>query len=206
MTKLIVGLGNVGPRYRSTRHNVGFLVITELGERYKLTARSRGPAVVAEGRIRETAVALAQPTTMMNLSGRAVSDLRKRLNVHNLDDLLIVHDEMDLPLGTLRLRAQGSSGGHNGIKSIIEHVQSQEFARLRVGVGRPQLGDDPIDHVLSTFRPEEKPVLHQVIKAVADAVECWIEHGVDECMNRFNSWRPELPDQGPAPSSPSSTT
>jgi peptidyl-tRNA hydrolase, PTH1 family len=199
MTKLIVGLGNVGPRYRSTRHNVGFMVIAELGERHKLTAKTRGPAVVAEGRIGNNAVALAQPTTMMNLSGRAVADLRKRLNVHDLGDLLVVHDELDLPLGTLRLRAQGSSGGNNGIKSIIEHIQTQEFARLRLGISRPQPGEDPIEHVLSTFRPDEKPVLDQVIRAAADAVECWIEQGLDPCMTRFNSWRPDLPNQPTSP-------
>jgi peptidyl-tRNA hydrolase, PTH1 family len=193
MTKLVVGLGNVGPRYRSTRHNIGFMVAAELGERYRLTARTRGRAVVAQGRIRDQDVALAQPTTMMNVSGRAVAELRKTFNVFDVSNLLIVYDEMDLPLGTLRFRGQGSAGGHNGLKSIIEVVGTQEFPRLRVGVGRPPMGVDPIDHVLSTFRPEEKPILDQVVRAAADAVECWLESGVDECMSRFNGWKPAVP-------------
>src|SRR5436190_1114061 len=137
MTKIIVGLGNPGPRYSHTRHNVGFSIIVALGERYRINGRRRGAAIVGEGAIAGEPVALAQPTTMMNLSGRAVAQLARSYNVHDLTQLLVVYDDMDLPLGSIRLRPQGSAGGHNGMKSIIQAVGSQEFPRLRVGVSRP---------------------------------------------------------------------
>ena len=178
------------------------MVVAELGERYRLTARTKGRAVVAQGRVREQDVALAQPTTMMNVSGRAVVELRKTFNIFDLSNLLVVYDEMDLPLGTLRFRAQGSAGGHNGIKSIIETVGGQGFPRLRVGVSRPPPGMDPIDFVLTTFHPDEKPILEQVVVAAADAVECWVEYGIQECMNRFNGWKPILPESEPPAEQP----
>jgi peptidyl-tRNA hydrolase, PTH1 family len=186
MTKLIVGLGNPGPRYSHTRHNAGFSVIAELGRRHSLSAASRGPAIVGEGTILGQRVALAQPTTMMNDSGRAVAQLRKKHNIWNLEDLIVVYDELDLPLGTVRVRAQGSAGGHNGMKSIIQAVGGQDFARIRVGIGRPPGGRDPIEHVLSRFKPDEKPLMDEAISRAADAVESWIDVGIDETMNRFN--------------------
>src|SRR5205085_6930157 len=103
-----------------------------------------------------------------------------------LEDLLVVYDELDLPLGTVRIRAQGSAGGHNGMKSIIQAVGGQDFARIRVGIGRPPGGRDPIEHVLARFRPEEKPIIEEAISRAADAVETWLELGVEETMNRFN--------------------
>jgi PTH1 family peptidyl-tRNA hydrolase len=186
MTKLIVGLGNPGPRYRHTRHNVGFAVVAELGHRHGIHGASRGSAIVGEGTIRGERVALAEPTTMMNLSGRAVAQLRKRCNVWELANLLVVVDDMDLPLGTVRIRPRGSAGGHNGLKSIIDAVGGQEFARLRIGVGRPPPGVDPIDHVLTRFTPDDRRIIDRAIEVAADGVECWIEYGVEETMNRFN--------------------
>jgi PTH1 family peptidyl-tRNA hydrolase len=186
MTKLIVGLGNPGPRYAHTRHNVGFSVIAELGRRYGLSAGSRGNAIIGEGTIGSQRVVLAQPTTMMNDSGRAVAPLRKKHGVWELEDLLVVYDELDLPLGTVRIRARGSAGGHNGMKSIIQAVGGQDFPRVRVGIGRPPGGSDPIEHVLARFKPDEKPVIEQAIATAADAIESWIALGTDETMNRFN--------------------
>jgi PTH1 family peptidyl-tRNA hydrolase len=189
VTKLIVGLGNPGPRYAHTRHNIGFGVIAELGRRYGIHASSRGNAIVGEGSIKNQRVVLVEPTTMMNDSGRAVGPLRKKHGAWDLDDILVVYDELDLPLGTVRLRGKGSSGGHNGVKSIIEVLGSQDFPRLRVGIGRPGPGDDPITHVLARFKPDEKPIIEEAIATAADAVETWLELGTAETMNRFNGPR-----------------
>lgn len=186
MTKLLVGLGNPGPRFSHTRHNAGFAVISELGQRHESKARSHGSALVGQAVICGQKVVLAEPTTMMNLSGRAVAQLRRAHYVKDLLDLLVVVDDMDIPVGTIRLRERGGPGGHNGLKSIIDAVGSQEFARLRVGVGRPPPGWDPMDHVLARFRPDEKPIFEESVLRAADAAECWIELGSAEAMNRFN--------------------
>lgn len=186
MTKLVVGLGNPGPRFSHTRHNAGFAVISELGHRHGARARAQGPSLVGQATIAGQKVVLAEPTTMMNLSGRAVAQLRRAHFVKDLLDLLVVVDDMDIPVGTIRLRDRGGSGGHNGLKSIIDAVGSQEFARLRVGVGRPPPRWDPMDHVLARFRPDEQPIFEESVLRAADAVECWIELGSAEAMNRFN--------------------
>jgi PTH1 family peptidyl-tRNA hydrolase len=200
MTKLIVGLGNPGPRYSHTRHNVGFSVVAELGRRYGFRAGSKGPAIVGEGRIAGIPVVLAQPTTMMNDSGRAVAQLRKKHGVWDLEDMLVVYDELDLPLGTVRIRGQGSAGGHNGMKSIINAVGGQDFARVRVGIGRPMGGLDPIEHVLARFRPDEKPIIDKAVGIAADAIEAWVELGTYETMNRFNGQALEQAKPGTSPS------
>jgi PTH1 family peptidyl-tRNA hydrolase len=186
MTKLIIGLGNPGPRYRHTRHNVGFAVVSVLAERHRIAGRSQGPAIVGSGEFGGERVILGQPTTFMNDSGRAVAQLRRKHPSIPVEDLLIVVDEMDLPIGTIRLRAKGSAGGHNGLKSVIAALGTDAFPRMRIGVGRPPLGFDPIDHVLTRFRPEEREVIDGVIETAADAVEYWIENGIEETMNRFN--------------------
>lgn len=198
MTKLIVGLGNPGPRYARTRHNVGFATIVELSDRLHINGKSQGPAIVAEGALGGETVVLAEPTTMMNDSGRAVAWLRRRHNVHDLANLLVISDDMDIQLGMVRLRAQGSSGGHNGIKSIIDAVGTQDFARLRIGLGRPPVGVDPIEFVLQTFRPEERPIIEQAVRVAADAVEYWIANGTYATMDRFNGWRPPAGEAPPA--------
>ncbi len=186
MSKLIVGLGNPGPRYHHTRHNVGFAVVAELGRRHGVRAVSRGAAIVGEGTIAGQRVALAEPTTMMNDSGRAVAQLRKRHNVWTPSDLLIVYDELDLPLGTVRVRSSGSAGGHNGMKSIIQAIGGQDFPRVRVGIGRPPPGQDPVEYVLGRFKPDERPIIDEAISTAADAIESWLENGIEETMNRFN--------------------
>ncbi len=186
MTKLIIGLGNPGPRYRDTRHNVGFAVVSTLGERHGISGRTVGSAIVGEGEINGERVVLAQPTTFMNESGRAVAQLRRKHPDVDLADYMIVVDEMDLPTGTLRMRAKGSAGGHNGLKSIIAALGTEAFPRLRIGVGRPLPSVDPVDHVLTRFRPEEREAINAAIVAAADAVEYWIQYGIEEAMNRFN--------------------
>lgn len=195
MTKMVIGLGNPGPRYAATRHNVGFRVVEELERRQGLQARRGRSAIVVRGAVAGQPVLLVCPTTFMNESGRAVRPLLRRHGVKDLADVLVVLDDMDLPVGALRLRIGGSDGGHNGMRSIIAAVATQDFPRLRLGVGRPPPGWDPIDHVLTPFARDEQPVIGAAVQAAADAVECWIEEGVTEAMNRFNSWRPAEADE-----------
>jgi len=185
-TKLVVGLGNPGASYRGTRHNAGSLVVQELVRRHKLTAKNRNLAAVWEARLLGAEVTLAQPKTYMNLSGRAVTSLRHVYNIRDPVNLLVVYDELDLPLGALRLRDSGGSGGHNGMRSIIEALGTEAFPRLRIGIGRPPPGVDPVDYVLTRFGAEERALIERAVTFGADAVECWIEYGPSEAMNRFN--------------------
>ena len=182
--KLIVGLGNPGPKYRGTRHNVGFAVADELARRAAVEFEA-GPvdALVARWRVRDAM--LAKPLTFMNASGQAVGGLVGYFKI-DLADLLVVVDEVQLPLGRLRLRASGTAGGHNGLKSIIQHL-GPGFARLRIGVGRGDPKWDLADHVLSRFAPDERETMDQAIARAADAVETFLDAGVTAAMNRFNA-------------------
>ena len=171
-------------------------MVDELVRRHGLKGKSRRSAQVWEGSLRGRPVVIAQPQTMMNASGNAAAELRRAFNVHDPDNILVVYDELDLPLGVVRMRDKGSSGGHNGMKSIIERLGTQDIARLRVGIGRPPPAEDPIDYVLTTFRPEEKPTVERAIQYAADAVESWVEIGVAETMNRFNRVSQQPPQAG----------
>jgi PTH1 family peptidyl-tRNA hydrolase len=162
------------------------VVTGRLAQRHGLTGKGRRGSQVWEGSIGGRPVVLAQPQSMMNLSGNAAAELRRAYNIHDLANLLVVYDELDLPLGLIRMRDRGSAGGHNGMKSVIERLGTQEFARLRIGIGRPPPAEDPIDYVLTTFRPEERPVIEDAISHAADAVESWLALGPAETMNRFN--------------------
>ena len=184
--KLIVGLGNPGRRYRLTRHNVGWEVISRLARRARIAVDDEdGFSEVGRGSIGGTRVILARPQTYVNVSGEAVRDLRRR---HRLrpQDILVVVDDLDLPLGRLRLRASGSAGGHNGLKSIIEALGTTEFPRLRVGIGRPPEGVDPADHVLTRFTSDERAVVDAALDRAAEAIETAIAEGIETAMNRFN--------------------
>jgi len=184
--KIIVGLGNPGLSYRRTRHNVGFMVVHALAEGRGLRfRRARQRSTQAEGRIGKEKVVLVRPMTFMNLSGEAVAGVVKYFDCA-LDDLLVVCDDVNLDLGRMRLRRSGSDGGHNGLKSIIRHLHSQDFARLRLGVGAPPEGREMMNYVLGVFRRGERPVVHEVVERAAQAVETWVYHGSDEAMNRFN--------------------
>jgi PTH1 family peptidyl-tRNA hydrolase len=183
---LIVGLGNPGPKYDRTRHNVGFLAVDELARRHGITWRGRqARAEVAKGTINGIPVVLAKPQTFMNLSGESVSGL---LNWHKIPPsrLIIIYDDMDLPLGTIRVRARGSAGGHNGMKSILQHLRSEEFARLRIGVERPPGAGENIDWVLGHFTKDEQRELQPALNNAVDAVEFWLANGIDKTMNAFN--------------------
>ncbi len=185
--KLVVGLGNPGRRYRGTRHNVGREVIARLAERAGIYVNEdEGFAEVGRGMLGRQRVLLARPYTYVNVSGEAVRDLRRR---HRLrpEDILVVVDDLNLPLGRLRLRAGGSAGGHNGLRSIIEALGTTEFPRLRVGIGRPPAGVDPADFVLTRFSPEEERMVGEALERATDAVEATITEGLPAAMNRFNA-------------------
>ncbi len=181
--KLIVGLGNPGMQYAHTRHNVGYDVVDLLARRYGIVLATRkSQALVGEIKIHDERVLLAKPTTFMNLSGDSVSSLVKRNNI-NPDDLLVVYDDLDLPLGKLRIRPSGSAGGHNGMKSIIARLGSNEFPRIRIGIGRE---GDAIGHVLSRFNKKEREHMNYAIDRAADAAEAIIINGLENAMNAFN--------------------
>ena len=184
--KLIAGLGNQGSEYRGTRHNVGFEVIDELAGRHELRFEG-GPAeaLIARARRLGDGVLIAKPLTFMNLSGRAVGELARYYRIE-LADILIVADDVNLPLGRLRVRARGSDGGHNGFKSVIEQLGSTEFSRLRIGVGRGDQRRDLADHVLSRFEDSEKAEVAEAIRRAADAAEMFATDGIARVMNTFN--------------------
>ncbi len=186
-TRLIVGLGNPGRQYANTRHNAGWMVIDEIAKRASATGtRNRLHAEITEARYKGYRIVLAKPQTYMNDSGKSVRELLNWYKV-GTDDLLIVMDELDLPFGRLRLRPDGSAGGHNGLKSVIREIGTNDFPRLRVGIGRPeQAGKQAIGHVLGTFSPEEQAQLNTVITAAADTVDGWLEDGLLATMNAIN--------------------
>ena len=194
--KIVVGLGNPGKQYEESRHNVGWMVLDRLAERAGWTghAKARDAAATVHGRYNGLDLMLVKPTTYMNLSGVAVRKVLARQRAP-LDDLLIVYDDFDLPLGRLRLRGEGSAGTHNGMRSIIGELGNQKFARLRVGIGEP-LRHNPdraaIDHVLSRFSAAEKRVLDVVLDAAADAIEDWARDGAYKAANKWNAWTPDV--------------
>lgn len=184
--KMIVGLGNPGKKYDNTRHNVGFEVVGELARRFGADGfRERHQALIAEVAFRGEKVLLVAPQTFMNLSGVAVrlaSDFYKL----SPDDLLVMCDDFNLPLGTLRTRPKGSAGGQNGLENIIQQLGTQEFARLRIGIGPVPERWNAVDFVLGKFSRDEQEEADKVVCRAADAVECWIAEGTGETMNKFN--------------------
>jgi PTH1 family peptidyl-tRNA hydrolase len=187
--KLIVGLGNPGAQYKGTRHNIGFAVIDEIARRAAVGFESApAEAVIAKWRRPEGGALLAKPLTFMNLSGQAVGEIARYFKV-DLPDVLIVVDEVQLPLGRLRARARGSAGGHNGLKSVIAHL-GDDFSRLRIGVGRGEQQRDLADHVLSRFEKEEAAEVERMTTRAADAAEMFITSGIEAVMNAFNGGDP----------------
>ncbi|MBS1253277.1 MAG: Peptidyl-tRNA hydrolase [Anaerolineales bacterium] len=184
--KLVVGLGNPGRQYAQHRHNVGFQVVEALAEAHGLEFdKLKHKARMAVGRIVDQRVVLAKPLTYMNKSGESVSPLAHWYKTP-LDQMLVVYDDLDIPLGTVRLRPRGGSGGHRGMRSIIQQLGAEDFPRLRVGIDRPPAGWDPADYVLSPFTEDEVPVVVDVRERAAAAIECWLQEGVDAAMTRFN--------------------
>jgi PTH1 family peptidyl-tRNA hydrolase len=182
--KLIVGLGNPGKAYANNRHNVGFQCIDYFARYHRIPIRERkARAKVGIGGVVEKGVVLAKPRTYMNLSGQAVSRLVRQFSVP-LEDLVVICDDLDLPLGKVRIRQRGGSAGHKGMESIIDSLGSQDFPRIRVGIGRPD--GDEISYVLSDFTAEEKDVVKEVVTKVADALHCILTEGIEAAMNRYN--------------------
>ncbi len=184
--KVVVGLGNPGKQYHGTRHNVGFAVIDGLAQSPAAGRfQSRFAAQVAEVVEGEHKVLLVKPETFMNLSGRAVRQIVDFYQLP-LEDLLVVCDDVNLPLGKLRVRAKGTHGGHNGLRDIQNHLGTTEYSRLRIGVGAAEDGE-LVDHVLGRFRPSEKPLIEDALALAMQAVTVWLASGVQECMNRYNA-------------------
>lgn len=181
---LIVGLGNPGKRYEKTRHNVGFLVIEEIAERAGLKFKTERDFRMARGTVEDKDLILLEPLTFMNLSGIAVKEVIKRFNLMP-EDLIVIHDDIDMETGRLRIRKKGSSGGHKGVESIISSIGTQEFIRVKIGVGREK-DVPPEEYVLSSFRKEEMPLIRDSIRRAADAVLYITSNGVDKAMNKFN--------------------
>ena len=187
---LVVGLGNPGSEYARTRHNVGADVVDLLGQRHdiRLKADSKVSSLVGDGRIGDRRLALAFPMTYMNDSGLAVSQLVRRYGVDDLTKLLIVHDELDLPQGRMKLKAGGGLAGHNGLRSIASHLRSQDFLRIRIGVGKPPGGPDRgADWVLGRVSKRDRSELDVVIAEAADAVELTLDGRFDTAMQRYNA-------------------
>jgi len=184
--KIIAGLGNPGREYAQTKHNVGFMLVDALAGHLGVTTwREKSEALVAETRIGAEKVLLVKPQTYMNESGRALGPL---MSFYKLapEDLIVCHDDMDIPCGTIRIRKKGSAGGHNGIKSILAHVGDEHFARVRVGIGRPAAGWTVVNHVLAPFSTEDAPKIAAAIDYLIPAVECIVNDDVDMAMNKFN--------------------
>ena len=191
---LIIGLGNPGQGYARNRHNIGFICVNHLARTYGIRFdKGQGRARVATGEIAGGKVVLAKPHTFMNRSGESVSRLVKRFNV-SPSDLLVIHDDLDLPLGKVRIRQDGSSGGHKGIESIISSLGSQDFLRLRVGIGRPNPAQDSTEvseadivaYVLSDFTPEQKQIIAGVIPRVSETIYSILTEGLTAAMNKYN--------------------
>jgi peptidyl-tRNA hydrolase, PTH1 family len=185
--KVVCGLGNPGERYRLTRHNVGFRVVDLLADRWGLSGQGRVRDGAAQLEVRQPepvgAVLLVKPLRFMNRSGGPLRAALRQTPADIAHDLLVIADDVDLPLGRIRLRRAGSAGGHNGLRDIISAFGSDEFARLRVGIGR---AGETVDHVLATFRPEEHELALEAIASAADAVDQWLREGIDAAMNAFN--------------------
>jgi PTH1 family peptidyl-tRNA hydrolase len=183
--KLIVGLGNPGKAYANNRHNVGFRCLDYLAKAHHIPlAMRKGKAKVGVGEVAEKKVVLAKPRTFMNASGQAVSLLVRHFSLP-LEDLLVIHDDLDLPLGKLRIRPHGGSAGHKGVDSIISSLGSQDFPRIRIGIGRPNDGDE-VAYVLSDFTAAERGAVEEVVVRVADAIYCILTEGIEAAMNRYN--------------------
>ena len=184
--KLIVGLGNPGRKYAGTRHNVGYETVAELARRHGMgRAKSKFHGEVVEADLGGQKALLLSPVTYMNLSGTSVLAARDFYRLP-MDELLVVCDDLNLPLGKMRFRAKGSAGGQKGLKDIIARLATEDFCRLRIGVGAPPDNWDAADYVLSKFTRQEKPIIEDGISLAADAVIVWAQSGIQDCMNQYN--------------------
>ncbi|WP_283729939.1 aminoacyl-tRNA hydrolase [Bacillus cereus] len=185
--KLIVGLGNPGREYELTRHNIGFMAIDELAKRWNISLNEQKfKGVFGAGFVNGEKVILLKPLTYMNLSGESIRPLMDYYKI-DVEDFVVLYDDLDIPVGKLRLRMKGSAGGHNGVKSTISHLGTQEFQRIRMGIDRPKNGMKVVDYVLGRFTSEEIPDVNHSIEKAADACEEWLNKSFLQIMNTFNS-------------------
>lgn len=183
---LFLGLGNPGRRYQKSRHNLGFRVLHSLAKRLKINVKTkRYKSLMGRGRIGRERIVLAQPLTFMNNSGVAAASLVRGLKT-SLKNLVVVCDDIDLPIGRIRIRKKGSSGGHKGLESIIQYLKSNEFPRLRLGIGRPPQGMDPKEYVLQDFTKEENLLVKEAIDRAGEALIFITEKGIIPAMNKYN--------------------
>ena len=183
--KVIVGLGNPGKEYENTKHNIGFLTLDRLSERLGISIKQiKHKALTGEGFVKGQKLMLVKPQTYMNLSGQCVREVMQYYKVEP-ENLIVIYDDLDIPIGTLRLRAKGSAGTHNGMKSIIYDIQEDGFPRVRVGIGGEHKGN-LANYVISGFRKEDINTVETAVEKAADAVECWIDEGINAAMNKFN--------------------
>ena len=186
MTWLIIGLGNPGKRYRLTKHNVGFRVVDRFAEKKGIKLKRRlGKVQVGEGRVGTERVVIAKPLTFMNRSGVVVRKLIKDLGI-SLDHLVVVHDDLDLASGRIKIKEKGGHGGHKGVSSIIEQVGSPDFLRVKVGIDKPQRPDEGADYVLSPFDNEQLPLVEESMEQASEAIEAIIVSGKDKAMSMYN--------------------
>lgn len=185
--KLIVGLGNPGREYELTRHNIGFMAIDEVAKRWNISLNEQKfKGVFGAGFVNGEKVILLKPLTYMNLSGESIRPLMDYYKI-DVEDFVVLYDDLDIPVGKLRLRMKGSAGGHNGVKSTISHLGTQEFQRIRMGIDRPKNGMKVVDYVLGRFTSEEIPEVNHSIEKAADACEEWLNKPFLQIMNTFNS-------------------
>jgi len=190
--KLVVGLGNPGLRYEKTRHNVGFMAVDVLGKFLGVKVeRKFGLSLTSEAFFEGEKLILAKPQCYMNRSGAAVFELMQYFKL-SLGDLIVLHDDMDLELGRLRIRLKGGHGGHRGIGSIISELKTQDFCRIKIGIGRPPQDVDPSDYVLSSFSIEEWEIVRNAVERAGLAVKSILKEGIEMAMNRFNVWEADF--------------
>lgn len=183
--KLIVGMGNPGVQYQGSRHNIGFQVVDRIAIiNHVLISNKRFKTLYGTGWIDSQEVVLAKPMTFMNRTGEAVKKLVNFFTI-GTDDLIVIHDDLDLPFGRLRFKRRGGDGGHQGVRSIIESMGGNNFLRLKVGIGRPQKGIDPAEYVLSLFGESEEPILDKILNRAADALKVMLLEGLEIAMNRY---------------------
>ncbi|AEV67065.1 peptidyl-tRNA hydrolase [Acetivibrio clariflavus DSM 19732] len=184
---VVIGLGNPGPRYENTRHNVGFDTIDRLSKKHNIAVtKVKYKAVIGDGNIGGHRVLLVKPQTFMNLSGESVREIIEWYKVP-VKNIIIIYDDIDLPVGKIRIRPKGSAGTHNGMRSVIYQIQSEDFPRIRIGIDKPPQGWELADFVLSKFSADERKSVEEAIENAADAVEVILNSGIDKAMNRYNN-------------------
>ena len=186
--KLIVGLGNPGDKYAGTRHNIGFMVVASLAEKNAVRIKKKGyQGCYGVGRVAGQEMTLLLPHTYMNLSGASIASAVRSLKLEGQDDVLVIHDDVDLPFGRLRIRLGGGHGGHNGIRNICQVLGYSNFIRVKLGIGRPHPEEETADFVLRNFSPQERKALGKVLEVAVEAVECVLSKGAEAAMNEFNN-------------------